>query len=95
MTPDQAMTPDKDSPLQFPCRFPIKVMGAARAGYAETVCALVREHAPDLAESDVVCRESRGGRYLAVTVTITAHSRAQLDAIYQALTAWEGSSFVL
>ncbi|QKT02880.1 DUF493 domain-containing protein [Ectothiorhodospiraceae bacterium 2226] len=85
----------EDSPLQFPCRFPIKVMGPTRPGFSEEVCRLVRAQAPDLGDADVRCRASSGGRYLSVTVTINAQSRAQLDAIYQALTAWEGSSFVL
>jgi putative lipoic acid-binding regulatory protein len=34
-------------------------------------------------------RDSRGGNYLSVTVTIRAESRAQLDAIYRDLTGDE------
>ncbi|MGD2082302.1 MAG: DUF493 domain-containing protein [Chromatiales bacterium] len=78
-----------DSPLAFPCQFPIKAMGLAEPGFDALVVEIVRRHAPDLAEGAVSTRPSRGGRYLAVTVTIRARSRAQLDAIYQALTDHE------
>ena len=77
------------SPLEFPCEFPIKAMGAAEPGFDELVVGIVRRHAPDITEAAVSTRLSRGGRYLAVTVTIRARSRAQLDAIYRALTDHE------
>jgi putative lipoic acid-binding regulatory protein len=44
-------------------------------------------HAPDLDLNTVEVRQSRTGKYLSLTVTIRAQSRAQLDAIYLALTA--------
>jgi hypothetical protein len=78
-----------DSLFEFPCEFPIKAMGAAEPGFDELVVQIVRRHAPDLAEGAVSTRLSRGGRYLAVTVTVTARSREQLDAIYRALTDHE------
>ncbi len=77
------------SGLAFPCRFPIKAMGAAEAGFEELVVQIVRRHVPDLGEGAVTRRPSRGGRYLAVTVVIEARGQAQLDAIYQALSAHE------
>ena len=73
--------------LRFPCEFPIKVMGRAEPGFDSLVADIVRRHAPDLGEAAVVVRGSSGGRYVAVTLTIRAESRAQLDAIYRELTA--------
>ena len=80
---------DRDDTLfQFPCRFPIKVMGAAEHGMEAVVLALVGRHTPDLdPQRDLEVRSSRGGRYVSVTVTITATSREQLDAIYRELSA--------
>ena len=75
------------SPLTFPCRFPIKVMGLASDAFAARVVGIMRKHAPDLDEAAVERRASQGGKYLALTVTIQARDRAQLDAIYQELTA--------
>jgi putative lipoic acid-binding regulatory protein len=78
-----------ESLLRFPCRFPIKAMGLAEPGFDDLVVAIVRAHAPDLHEGAVVTRPSKGGKWLSVTVTIQATSRAQLDAIYQALSDHE------
>jgi putative lipoic acid-binding regulatory protein len=74
-----------DSPLQFPCDFPIKVMGVGGCGFQVLVLELVRRHAPDLDATRVRIRDSRAGRYQSVTVTVNARDRAQLDAIYQDL----------
>ncbi len=71
--------------LEFPCEFPIKAFGHACADFDAKVAALVRRHAPDLAEGAVRSRQSGGGKYLAVTVTIRAQSQAQLDSIYREL----------
>lgn len=80
---------DTDTLLEFPCDFPIKAMGLAVEGFDLQVTELVRRHAPDLGEGAVRTRPSQGGKYLAVTITVRATSRAQLDAIYQELTACE------
>lgn len=73
--------------LQFPCDFPIKAMGLDADDFAAQVVMIVQRHAPDLRENAVTLRPSGQGRYVSVTVTIQAQSQAQLDAIYQDLTA--------
>jgi hypothetical protein len=73
--------------MEFPCRFPLKIMGERHEAFVATVVEVVRVHAPDVTEADVVLRESSGGRYHAVTVTVTATSRQQLDHIYLSLTS--------
>jgi uncharacterized protein len=73
--------------LNFPCRFTIKVLGRCSADFDSLVFKLVRSHAPDLGEGALSYRLSRQGRYIAVTVTITAVSRSKLDAIYHDLCA--------
>jgi uncharacterized protein len=72
--------------LQFPCSFPIKIMGECTDGFAEQICALVKTHAPDFDPSSIEMRPSRNGNYLGLTVTIDAQSQNQLDHLYQALT---------
>ena len=79
------MSEPVDSLLAFPCRFPIKAMGRAEPGFDSLVVEIVRRHVPDLGEGAVVSRPSKGGNWVSVTVTIEASSKAQLDAIYQAL----------
>lgn len=78
-----------DSALEFPCFFPIKAMGLADDGFSALVVEIVRRHAPEVDESTVSAKLSRGGRYISVTVSITAESRSQLDAIYRDLTGHE------
>lgn len=83
------MSEEEESLLEFPCDFPIKVMGKAEPGFDTMVVELVRKHAPDLHEGAVSCRESKGGKWISVTVTLRAESKSQIDAIYLDLTAHE------
>lgn len=81
------MQTESESPLRFPCQFPIKAMGLAVEGLHLHVYEIVKRHAPDTPSQAVAYRASKNGKYLSVTVTIEATSREQLDAIYQELTA--------
>ena len=75
--------------LDFPCQFPIKAFGAGTPDFERLVVELVDEHIDPQQRESVRTNPSRGGRYMAVTVTITAHSQEQLDNIYRALSAEE------
>jgi putative lipoic acid-binding regulatory protein len=77
----------KDTLLEFPCDFPIKIMGKAEDTFAEVVLSIVTKHAPDFDATRMELRASSGGNYLSVTCTIVAQSKPQLDAIYMDLTA--------
>lgn len=81
--------------LEFPCEFPLKVMGRAGGGFDALVVELVRRHVADLDPRAVRSRASRGGSYLAVTVTVRAESRSQLDALYRELSGHERVLMVL
>lgn len=84
-----------ESPFEFPCDFPIKAFGHDDGAFTERVVDLVQRHAPEVTNTGARTRPSRGGRYLAVTVTVRATSRAQLDAIYRELSADDGVLFAL
>ncbi len=86
---------DQESPLKFPCEFPIKAMGRATPELEIAVLEIMRRHVPDLGEGAVRTRKSRQGNYLSITVTIQARSREQLDAIYMELTACEHIVFAI
>ncbi|MBF8291243.1 MAG: hypothetical protein HW417_1016 [Steroidobacteraceae bacterium] len=77
---------DADELFQFPCEFPIKVMGRDSESFRSLTLAIVERHAGPLAAESITERLSRKGRFLALTYTIRAESRAQLDRIYQELT---------
>jgi hypothetical protein len=78
-----------ESALEFPCAFPIKMMGRDTPEFRATARALVEKHVGEVANDAVKAAMSRNGRFVSVTVTITATSREQLDAIYQEVTAHE------
>ena len=75
-----------DSLFEFPCDFPIKVMGKSHPEFAETIVTVVRQFDNDVDASRVETRPSSGGTYTGLTVTVRATSRAHLDDIYRALT---------
>lgn len=79
--------PPESSLIEYPSAFPIKVMGANVEGFAEAVVYIARQFDPDLDASAVESRLSKGGKYLGVTVTVTATSRAQLDDLYRAMSS--------
>ncbi len=78
---------NEDSLIEFPCDFPIKIMGATRDGFAQAVLDVVAKYAPDFDAASMEMRPSSGGKYLSLTCTIRAVSKAQLDALYMELTA--------
>lgn len=83
------MSDNQDSLFEFPCEFPIKVMGKASDEFETAVAQIIRKHVADLSEVAIKRRESNKSNYAALTITITATSREQLDAIYIDLTASE------
>jgi putative lipoic acid-binding regulatory protein len=74
-----------DTLLEFPCDFPIKVMGKAAEGFAQTVAGVVLKHAPDFDAATMEMRPSKAGNYLSLTCTVHVTSKAQLDALYREL----------
>ena len=80
-------TPSTGEPslIDYPCEFPLKIMGQRAPGFTQAVIGIVRRHAPDFDETRIEERTSRKGTYLSLTCVITATSREQLDAVYRDL----------
>lgn len=76
------MSKSDGSAIEFPCSFPIKMMGRDTAEFRATARALVEKHAGAVADEAVKTALSRNGNFVSVTVTITATSQEQLDNIY-------------
>jgi len=89
------MSPVNESLFEFPCDFPIKVMGKSHPDFAETIVTVVRDFDPTFEASRNEMRASSGGNYIGLTVTVRATSREQLDDIYRALTGHPMVSVVL
>ncbi len=76
---------ERETLLEFPCDFPIKVMGARVENFAQTIVEVVMAHDPGFDPSSVEMRPSSKGNYLSLTCTVHAVSQAQLDDLYRAL----------
>lgn len=81
--------------IEFPCYFPIKMMGRDTPGFRATARALVEKHAGPIADEAVKVALSRKGNFVSVTVTIVATSQQQLDNIYQDATAHDDVLYAL
>lgn len=76
-----------DSLIEYPSDFPIKIMGAMQETFAQTMVELVQKHDPDFHAGKMTMRPSSKGNYLALTATVRATSREQLDNLYRELSS--------
>ena len=80
---------DSKKLLEFPCSFPIKMMGRADDGFSDFAVRLVEQHVGKVAPNAIQTSASRNGNFLSVTVTIDAQSQEQMDSIYNELSNHE------
>jgi len=86
---------DRESLIEFPCRFPIKIMGRDQSEFEAHVLQIISAHVNDITTDDVSIRPSKNGNFLSVTVTVDAQNQEHLDRIYRVLTASEQVLYVL
>jgi uncharacterized protein len=87
-------TPNAYPPL-YPCEFPMKIIGIPCEEFEAGVLAIMRAHIGEIREADFGRRASSGGKYLSLTIRITAQSREHLDRLYAELNAHEKVIMVL
>ena len=78
---------EQDTLIEFPCDFPIKVMGEARPDFADTIVTAIQGYLPDFHAGRTEMRASSGGRYISLTCMVYVTSKPQLDDLYRLLTA--------
>jgi putative lipoic acid-binding regulatory protein len=81
--------------LEFPCDFPLKVMGKRSVEFRELVIAIIERHVGSVQPERIEYRTSKGDNYVSMTVTVRAQSKDQLDDLYRELTACEQVLYVL
>lgn len=86
-TSDKPDDSDDDSIMEFPCQFPIKVIGRDENDFRSLAVGLVQTHTGEIESLSITENVSRNGRFLSLTITVTAVSREQLDQIYESLSA--------
>ena len=74
-----------ESLIAYPSQFPIKVMGVKVEGLVAAITHVAHQFDPTFDAATIELRESKGGKYLGITVTVTATSREQLDELYRTL----------
>ena len=94
-TPAPAPVAAQVTLLEFPCEFPIKIMGRTQDGFAQLIADIVVRHAPDFDAATLEMRASRGGKYISLTFPVNATSREQLDNLYRDLTTHPMVALVL
>jgi putative lipoic acid-binding regulatory protein len=78
---------DDKPKIEFPCAYPVKVLGLHAEDFAVCMVEILQRHDPGLIQEKISYRESRGGRYLSLTATITATGPEQLQALFDELKA--------
>jgi len=86
---------DKAPKIEFPCDYPIKIMGDTHETFAARVVTVVKNHAPDFDETNIKIKESSKGRFVSVTVVIRATGEPQLEAMFTELKALDAVKMVL
>ena len=77
--------PPERSLIEYPCDFPIKVMGLDVEGFEREMVDVARQFDPGFDAVGLERRSSSGGRYLGLTLKVRAISREQLDELYRTL----------
>ena len=77
----------KPALIDFPCDFPIKVMGEMQDGFADIIIGLIQTVQPTFTAAHVSMRASSGGKYISLTCLVHVASQDQLDAVYRLISA--------
>jgi uncharacterized protein len=86
---------DKEPLIEFPCNFPIKIIGKKTAYFATEISEITRKHFPNTPDEVIVSKESQKGNYLSITITVYVHNKETLDALYLELTKHPDTKMVL
>jgi putative lipoic acid-binding regulatory protein len=86
---------DKESLIEYPSDFPIKVMGKTNPEFKKAIVHVCKQFDPMFNEATVEERPSKAGNYVGLTVIIRATSREQLDELYRTLSTHPLVSVVL
>lgn len=86
---------DNPSLMEFPCEFPLKIIGKNSAAFATDAINITRKHFPDISDNSIRSQPSKQSSYLAITVTVHALDQASIDALYLELTQHPDIKMVL
>lgn len=89
------MVEQRETLIEYPCDFDIKAMGETSAEFDAIVVSIIREHVEDIREGALMTKQSSGGKFTSVTVTVYVTSQLQVDTIYKALSSHDLVKYIL
>lgn len=81
--------------IDFPCTFPIKVMGETHENFSATIVETIQTLVPTFTSAHVEMRASSAGKYISLTCSVDVVSQDQLDDIYRILSSHPLVKFAL
>lgn len=93
----ESMLKDGEKPpkIEFPCDYPIKILGDVTEDFIDTVVSVVQQYAPDMDSKNISVKESSKGKFQSVTVVIKATGKEQIENIFAKLKKIEAVKIVL
>ncbi len=85
----------KEPKIEFPCDYPIKVIGESHPGFQDEVLTIVRRYDPTIALDKVKERPSSKGKYSSITVLLWATGEPQIMSLFAELKNCAGVRLVL
>lgn len=89
------MTEQQPPKIEFPCAYPIKILGNAREDFIDRVFEIVQLHAPEIERNNIITRDSRKGTFMSVHIVIVATGVDQLQNIHQSLLTYDAVKMVI
>ncbi len=89
------MTEQQPPKIEFPCAYPIKILGNAREDFIDRVFEIVQAHAPEVERNNIITRDSRKGTFMSVHIVIVATGVDQLHNIHQSLLTYDAVKMVI
>jgi uncharacterized protein len=89
------MTEQQPPKIEFPCAYPIKILGNAHVDFIDRVFEIVQVHAPEIDRSNIIVRDSRKGTFMSVHIVIVATGVDQLQNIHQSLLTYDAVKMVI
>lgn len=81
--------------IDFPCQFPVKIIGINSSSFIDEIKEITLKHFPSFKNEDLKQQPSQQNNYLALTVTIFAENKDQLDLYYLEVTKNQHIKMVL
>lgn len=78
---------DKPSLIEFPCDFPLKIIGNSTESFVDEIISIILRHFPETLETKISAKMSAKGNFVSISAVVYAKDQQTLDDLYRDLTA--------